>query len=290
MTRKHRIGRAWIMTLAVIPLLAGGHRVKKAQPEAPATLQLRSAQAVVVDQRTGEILVDKQGEAVVPIASLTKLMTAMVVLDAQLNLQEEIRVEKSDVDTLRHSKSRLPVRTTLTRGEALTLALLASENRAAHALARTYPGGVDACVEAMNAKAKALHMDHTRFEDPTGLDGNNVATAKDLARMVDAAYQYPRIRQDSTTPKTEVGSGRHRIGFMNTNRLTSNPRWDIGLSKTGYIEEAGKCLAMQVNLAGRPLILVLMDSWGRYTRLGDAARVRKWVESGAMAALGTPHP
>jgi D-alanyl-D-alanine endopeptidase (penicillin-binding protein 7) len=280
------------LALALAPLAAK----PKARPKAKAaskaqptkgSLQLRSAQAVVVDQTTGQILVDKQGEAVVPIASLTKLMTAMVVLDGSQELSEPLRIEKADVDTLRHSKSRLPVGTVLTRGEALKLALVASENRAAHALARTYPGGVEACVSAMNAKAKALDLQHARFEDPTGLDGGNVASAKDLARMVDAAYAYPLIRQDSTTPKAEVGSGRRRIEFLNTNGLTRNPSWEIGLSKTGYIEEAGKCLAMQVQLGGRPLILVLLDSWGRYTRLGDAARVRKWVESGALAsALG----
>ncbi len=284
MAPTHRTWRWLALPFGLLPLVAGSS--KKPQT----ALNLRSAQAVVVDQRTGQVLVDKQGEAVVPIASLTKLMTAMVVLDAKLDLQAPLQIEKADVDTLRHSKSRLPVRTTLTRGEALKLALVASENRAAHALARTYPGGVDACVAAMNAKAKFLNLEHTKFEDPTGLDGDNVASAKDLARMVDAAYQYPLIRQDSTSPKTEIGSGRRRIEFLNTNGLTRNPHWEIGLSKTGYIEEAGKCLAMQVVMNGQPFILVLMDSWGRYTRLGDAARVRKWVESGAIAALGTtPH-
>ncbi|MBI3131054.1 MAG: serine hydrolase [Acidobacteria bacterium] len=241
-------------------------------------LRLRSAEALILDQRTGEVLYDKGGATVAPMASLTKLMTAMVVLDAKLDLQEGIRIEKADVDTLRHSKSRLPVGTHLTRGEALLLALLASENRAAHALGRTYPGGLEACVAAMNAKAGELGLKRTHFEDPTGLDGGNVATARELATLVDAAHRYPTIRDFSTRGEAEIGSGHRRIAFLNTNGLTRNHRWDIGLSKTGYLEEAGKCLVMQTNLAGRALVIILLDSWGKYTRLGDAARIRQWLE------------
>ncbi len=243
-----------------------------------ATPRLESSAALVMDQRTGETLVQKQPGAVVPIASITKLMTAMVVLDAKLDLREPIRIEQADVDTLRHSRSRLPVGTELTRDEALLLALLASENRAAHALGRTYPGGLAAFIPAMNAKARTLGLLDTRFEDPAGLSSGNVASPRDLARLVDAAYHYPLIREHSTRPSAEVGSGARRIAFLNTNGLVRNPHWDIGLSKTGFINEAGKCLVMQAQLAGRPLLIVLMDSWGRYTRLGDAVRVKQWLE------------
>jgi D-alanyl-D-alanine endopeptidase (penicillin-binding protein 7) len=262
--------------------------------EGPSTprrpLNLRSAEALVLDQRTGEVLYDKGGGTVTPMASLTKLMTAMVVLDAHLDLQEPLRIDKADVDTLRHSKSRLPVGTSLTRGEALLLALLASENRAAHALGRTFPGGMTACVAAMNAKAQALGLQHTRYADTSGLDGANVATARDLARVVDAASRYPTIRDFSTRGEAEIGEGRRRIAFLNTNGLTRNPRWQIGLSKTGYLEEAGKCLVMQTNLAGRALVIVLLDSWGKYTRLGDAARIRQWLEGTATAVVARSKP
>lgn len=253
-------------------------------------LNLRSAEALVLDQRTGEVLYDKAGGTVTPMASLTKLMTAMVVLDAHLDLQEPLRIEKADVDTLRHSKSRLPVGTPLTRGEALLLALLASENRAAHALGRTFPGGMAACVAAMNEKARTLGLRQTRYADTSGLDGANVATARDLAVVVDAASRYPLIRDYSTRGEAEVGEGRRRIAFLNTNGLTRNPRWEIGLSKTGYLEEAGKCLVMQTNLAGRALVIVLLDSWGKYTRLGDAARIRQWLEDTATAVATRAKP
>ena len=258
------------------PVLRAGGEASTAHKRT--VLKLRSAEALILDQRTGEVLYDKQGETVAPMASLTKLMTAMVVLDANLDLREEIRIEKADVDTLRHSKSRLPVGTRLTRGDALLLALLASENRAAHALGRTYPGGLGACVAAMNDKAQALGLKRTRYADPTGLDSDNVATARELATLVDTAHRYPVIRDFSTRGEAEIGSGRRRIAFLNTNGLTRNRRWTIGLSKTGYLEEAGKCLVMQTNLAGRALVIVLLDSWGKYTRLGDAARIRQWLE------------
>ncbi len=253
-------------------------------------LNLRSAEALVLDQRTGEVLYDKGGGTVTPMASLTKLMTAMVVLDAHLDLQEPLRIEKADVDTLRYSKSRLPVGTSLTRGEALLLALLASENRAAHALGRTFPGGMAACVAAMNEKARSLGLRQTRYADTSGLDGANVATARDLAVVVDAASRYPTIRDFSTRGEAEIGEGRRRIAFLNTNGLTRNPRWQIGLSKTGYLEEAGKCLVMQTDLAGRALVIVLLDSWGKYTRLGDAARIRQWLEGTATAVVARAKP
>lgn len=253
------------------------------RPPAPGPLRLKSSAALVVDQTTGEVLVAKQVEAPVPIASLTKLMTAMVVLDAGQNLDETIRIESEDVDTLRNSRSRLPVGTVLSRRDALLLALAASENRAAHALGRTYPGGASACVRAMNAKAAALGMVTAHFEDTSGLDAGNRAAPKDLATMVKAAYGYPLIRDFSTRPEAEIDVGRRRIAFNNTNGLVRSGQWMIGLSKTGYIREAGKCLVMQAQLVGRPLIIVLMDSWGRYTRQGDAIRIKRWLETTLQA-------
>jgi D-alanyl-D-alanine endopeptidase (penicillin-binding protein 7) len=225
-----------------------------------------------------------------PIASLTKLMTAMVLLDAHLDPLELITITNDDKDNLRHSRSRLPVGTRLPRVQALLLALLASENRAAHALGRTFPGGMAACVAAMNGKARTLGLRQTRYADTSGLDGANVATARDLAVVVDAASRYPLIRDYSTRGEAEVGEGRRRIAFLNTNGLTRNPRWEIGLSKTGYLEEAGKCLVMQTNLAGRALVIVLLDSWGKYTRLGDAARIRQWLEGTATAVATRAKP
>jgi len=246
---------------------------------APTRLSLKSASALVLDQSTGQALLEKQAGAVVPIASLTKLMTAMVLLDAHLDPSELLTITNEDKDSLRHSKSRLPVGTRLPREQALMLALIASENRAAHALGRTFPGGLAAFVPAMNAKAKELGLTGARFEDPTGLSSSNVATAWDLARILQAAYRYPEIRDFSTRPEATLQAGRHSIQFPNTNALVRNPRWNIGLSKTGYIEEAGRCLVMQAMLANRPVIVILLDSWGKYSRLGDANRIKQWMEA-----------
>jgi D-alanyl-D-alanine endopeptidase (penicillin-binding protein 7) len=260
-------------------LLVGRPEVRASSPVRPVSqLHLRSAVALVQDQRTGECLVEKQPEAVMPIASITKLMTAMVVLDAKLDLHEPLVIEKADLDELRHSRSHLPLRTQLTRGEALMLALMASENRAAHALGRTYPGGLGAFVAAMNSKAAALGLSETRFEDPAGLSSGNVASARDLARLVNAAYHYPQIRDFTTRSEVSIQRGRGKLGFLNTNALVRGHRWHIGLSKTGYIEEAGQCLVMQARLAERPVVIVLLDSWGKYTRLGDAQRIKQWLE------------
>ena len=245
----------------------------------PARLALKSASALVLDQTTGQTLVEKQAGIAVPIASLTKLMTAMVLLDAHLDPHELLTITNDDKDFLRHSRSRLPIGTRLPREQALLLALLASENRAAHALGRTFPGGLTAFVLAMNAKARELGLNGTRFEDPTGLSSNNVATAWDLARILQAAYTYPEIRDFSTRQGTTLQAGRHSIQFPNTNALVRNPRWNIGLSKTGYIEEAGRCLVMQAMLANRPVLVILLDSWGKYTRLGDANRIKQWMEA-----------
>jgi D-alanyl-D-alanine endopeptidase (penicillin-binding protein 7) len=238
---------------------------------------LRSRAFLVVDQFSGRVLLERDATRVAPIASLTKLMTAMVVLDARQSLKDELTVSAQDVDTLRHSRSRLPVGSRLTREEMLRLALMASENRAASALARSYPGGTRAFVKAMNAKAQALGMTRTRFAESTGLSAGNVSTARDLARMVQAAARYPLIREFSTDEAFEVQVKGRQQAFRNTNGLVRDPDWEIGLSKTGYIKEAGRCLVMQAWLQGRPVLIVLLDSFGKYTRTADAKRLRKWL-------------
>jgi serine-type D-Ala-D-Ala endopeptidase (penicillin-binding protein 7) len=243
-------------------------------------LALRSASALVQDQRTGEVLVQKQTDVAQPIASITKLMTAMVVLDARQDMQEPITILEEDKDQLRHSRSRLPVGTVLTRGEALLLALMASENRAAHALGRSYPGGLPAFVAAMNAKAAALGLATARFEDPAGLSSGNVASARDLARIVDQAHHYPEIRTCSTTEEATIQGRRRPLLFHNTNRLLQSDRWQIGLSKTGYIDESGQCLVMQAQMKERPVLIVLLDSQGKGSRFGDANRIRQWLDGG----------
>src|SRR5437899_9029290 len=239
---------------------------------------LKSQAALVIDQQSGEILLGKNMESKLPIASLTKLMTAIVTLDAELDPDEPVTISKADVDRLRGSHSRLQGGTTLTRDELLHLALMASENRAASAITSSYPGGKDSCVLAMNLKAQLLGMSGTRFEDGTGLSGRNVSTAQDLAKLVQAAHAYPKIRDYTTSTSYQVKIGRRAMRFGNTNNLTRSSRWDIGLSKTGYIAEAGRCLVMQVTLAERSIIIVLLDSWGKYTRVGDATRIRQWLE------------
>jgi D-alanyl-D-alanine endopeptidase (penicillin-binding protein 7) len=233
---------------------------------------------LVKDQRSGEFLVSKQADVAMPIASLTKLMTAMVILDAHLDMDKVITIEEADKDTLRNSHSHLFIGTQLTRREALLVALMASENRAARALGRTFPGGVPALVRAMNEKAKALGLNETKFEDPAGLSDGNVSSARNLSRLVETACGYPLIGMYSTQPETTIRTGRKQLRFVNTNALVRNPRWQIGLSKTGYIEEAGRCLVMQTQLAQRPVLMVLLNSIGKNTRLGDANRIRQWLE------------
>ena len=244
----------------------------------PRDLVLRSAAVLVEDQQTGELLLQKHATDIVPIASITKLMTAMVVIDAARELQELITIETADVDKLRHSHSRLPVGSRLTRKDALLVALMASDNRSAHALGRTYPEGHKACVLAMNAKAKELGLLETSFADTTGLSSDNVSSARDLGRLVDAAYQYGLIREFTTCKKASIHTGRRTVEFRNTNRLIQNARWQIGLSKTGFTGEAGRCLVMQAHVAQRPLLIVLLDSQGKLTRLGDANRIKQWLE------------
>ena len=241
-------------------------------------LDLKSSAALVIDQDTNEVLFAKNSEAVLPIASLTKLMTATVIVEGKLPMDEMVTVTAEDVDTEKNSSSRLTVGTTLTRGELLHLALMSSENRAAHALGRTYPGGLSTFVTAMNAKAKALGMTDTRYVDPTGLNSRNQASARDLAVLVKAAYQQPLIRDLSTSHEYTARVGARQVQFHNTNSLVRNPSWDIGLQKTGYIVEAGRCLVMQAKMAGRKFILVFLDSAGKYSRQADAERVRRWIE------------
>jgi len=242
-------------------------------------LDLRASVALVVDQDTNEVLFSKNDSAVLPIASLTKLMTGLLISEAKLPMDEMITITQDDVNTEKFTRSRLNVGTMLTRGELLHLALMSSENRAAHALGRTYPGGLPAFVPLMNAKAKMLGMADTRYVEPTGLSSQNQSSAHDLATLVAAAYQEPVMRELTTSPEHEVAIGRRTVQFHNTNRLIKSPSWEIGLQKTGFINEAGQCLVMQAKIAGRKLIMVLLDSTGRLGRFGDAERVRKWVES-----------
>lgn len=245
-------------------------------------LDLKSGVALVLDEDTNEILLAKNTQAVLPIASITKLMTALVVTEAGLPLDEVLTVDTQDVDTEKGSGSRLRVGTALTREEMLHLALMASENRAANALGRHYPGGMAAFVDAMNRKAQALGMRDTHYVEPTGLSSRNQSTAADLALLVREAHKHDLIRRLSTTPEAAVAVGRRSMQFRNTNSLVRNGEWDISLQKTGYITEAGRCLVMQAQLAGRKLILVLLDSAGKYSRVGDAERIRKWLtESGS---------
>ena len=242
--------------------------------------KLHSAIALIYDQQTQRPLYTKNSDTQTPIASITKLMTAMVMLDAQLPLDEGISIEVADIDTLKGTRSRLRIGMTLTRSELLKLALMASENRAAAALARTYPGGYNAAILAMNDKARELGMQNTRFLDPAGLNSNNVSTAHDLVKMVAAARNYPLIHQYTTTASHSVDGWRGReLRFVNTNPLVKNASWDIGVSKTGYISEAGRCLVMETTINQRPVIIVLLDSWGKRTRIGDANRIKKWMES-----------
>jgi D-alanyl-D-alanine endopeptidase (penicillin-binding protein 7) len=245
----------------------------------PGKLAVQSGSALVIGGEGGELFYEKNANVVVPIASITKVMTAMVVLDSLPNLQAPITISDEDVDYLRGSRSRLGVGAEITRETALLLALMSSENRAANALGRHYPGGLQAFVAAMNRKALSLGMKDTRFEDPTGLNSNNVSTAHDLARMVAAAHRYPLIREFSTTPGARVEVKGRDLDFHNTNQLVSSPTWAIGLSKTGYIREAGKCLVMQAQVADKPVVIVLLDSAGKQTRIGDANRIKRWMES-----------
>ena len=280
--RAIRASRRSVVRLAPPPAsvgqLAGLHATED-------DLNLRSSVALVMDADTNEVLLRKNDSAVLPIASLTKLMTGLVLSEAKLPMDDRITITQDDVDTEKHSSSRLRVGTTLSREELMHLALMSSENRAAHALGRTYPGGLNAFVEAMNAKAQLLGMKDTRYVEPTGLNPANHSSAQDLARLVSTASHVPLLREFTTSPAHEVAVGNRLMEFHNTNRLVKNPNWDIFLQKTGFINEAGQCLVMKAKVAGRQLIMVFLDSAGRLSRIGDAERVRHWVETKSPGPL-----
>lgn len=241
-------------------------------------LPLKSHVALVMDQGTSQVLFEKNGSMPLPVASITKLMTAIVVLEARQPMEEMLEVTTEDIDRERNSSSRLRVGARMRRDDMLHIALMSSENRAASALGRNYPGGLPAFVAAMNAKARVLGMKDTRYVDPTGLSSQNIASARDLAKLVIAAYQHPMIRNYSTDEKYMVSNGRGKLNYINSNSLIGNADWDIGLQKTGYITEAGRCLVMQARIEGRPVVMVFLDSKGRLARIGDASRIRKWLE------------
>lgn len=245
-------------------------------------LSLDSAVALVVDQRSGEVLFEKNSRAVLPIASISKLMTAIVMLDAKLPLDEMLEISSADVDTERFTRSRLRTGTRLTRDELLRLALMSSENRAAHALGRTYPGGMPAFVAQMNRKARELGMTSSGFVEPTGLSSSNVSSAQDLALLVQAAAHYPLIREYSTASALSVDTGYRLENYRNTNRLVNRSDWEIGLQKTGFLSEAGNCVVMQTRIDSRLVVMVLLDAEQRAARVSDSLRIREWLE-----ALGT---
>lgn len=257
--------------------LAGLNRTEDA-------LELKSSVALVVNQDTDEVLFEKNTRAVLPIASITKLMTALVTVEAGLPLEEDLVVSQSEV-VHAHVRSNLRPGMTLSRDTALHLALMASENRAAQLLGRTYPGGLDSFVEAMNAKARMLDMSDSHFEDPTGLSPNNRSSANDLVKLVKAAYEHDVIRQHSVSGEFALPVGKRMVRYANTNRLTANPDWEIGLQKTGYIAAAGRCLVMQAVVQGQRIVMVLLDSVGKYSRIGDAQRIRDWLSSRRPAEL-----
>ena len=267
--------------VAEVPSQSVGYAAGLHTTEDP--LFLRSGAALVLDQDTHEVLYSKNPEAVLPIASLSKLMTALVISEAHQPLDEVLAITNDDIDTEKGTHSRLVPGTQLPRGIMLHLALMSSENRAANALGRNYPGGLAAFIPAMNAKAKELGMLDTHYVEPTGLSSQNKSSARDLAVLVNAAHQVPLLREYSTTPSLDVELGRRQVQFHTTDRLVANPTWDIGLQKTGFINEAGQCLVMQAQMAGRKLIMVLLDSAGKYSRIADAERIRKWVTANHTA-------
>jgi D-alanyl-D-alanine endopeptidase (penicillin-binding protein 7) len=294
---KARTGKTSIVAKKKAGLKAARHRVVRAEPARPSfgqiyglhgasdALDLKSSVALVLDQNTNEVLFSKNPQAVLPIASITKLMTALVVSEAKQPLDEMLSIGSEDVDTEKGSRSRLQVGTRLSREEMLHLALMASENRAANALGRHYPGGSSAFVAAMNRKAQALGMKNTHYVEPTGLSSRNQSSANDLVVLMREVDKHALIGQLSTSPEHEVAVGARHVSFRNTNGLVRSGEWDIGLQKTGYITEAGRCLVMQAQLSGRKLIMVLLDSAGKYSRIGDAERIRKWLSEMPAAPL-----
>ncbi len=265
------------------PVLSAGDLAGLNRTDDP--FNLASNAALVLDPATSEILFEKNSDAVLPIASITKLMTALVVLEAHQKMDEVLTVTKDDIDHIKHTSSRLRVGSSLTRANMLHIALMSSENRAASALGRNYPGGLSAFVAAMNAKARALGMTHTQYVEPTGLSSQNVSSPRDLAKLVLAAQRYPLIREYSTNTEYEVEPGGRTLQYRNSNRLVKNPDWDIVVQKTGYIVEAGRCLVMQAVIEDRPIVMVFLDSKGKYSRVADAGRIRKWLEKEKLPEL-----
>ncbi len=251
-------------------------------------LDLKSSVAFVLDQSNAEVLFEKNSNIALPIASITKMMTGLVVVQANQDMEELLTVTDDDVDREKFSSSRLKVGSQLTRGNMLHIALMSSENRAASALGRNYPGGLPAFVAAMNAKAHELGMNDTHYVDSNGLSKFNVASARDLAKLAMAAFKEPLLRQYSTDPKAIVEASGHPMQFGNTNHLVANPGWEIGLQKTGFINEAGRCLLMQAVIEGRAVIMVFLDSKGKQSRTADAGRMRKWLEALKPANISIP--
>lgn len=244
-------------------------------------LTIKSPKAIIYDAETGDVIYEKKGNEKSSIASLTKLMTAMVIIDSNLDLNETVTITKGDFDRIKGTTSRLWLGSELTRKQLLTIALIASDNRAASAIANSYPGGKLAFVKAMNVKAKQLDMFDTMFTDPTGLDKNNISTAFDLVKMAQASNQYPLIRELTTSSYYEafIKNKNKTLNYNNTNLLVRQGLWDIDVSKTGYIREAGKCLLMQTKVIDKPIIMVFLESYGKYTRTADAKRVKQWLEN-----------
>jgi len=280
----------WVLLVGLVPSAqaARHHSHRTAASSDPSGMALLSSTALVIDQTTHQIVFSKNPDPIHPIASITKLMTALVVLESAQDLNEQLTVTDANVDTLRYTRSHLRVGVHASRLDFLRMALIASENRAASALGHSYPGGISAFVARMNAEAVRLGMTNTHFEDSSGLNGNNVSTAHDLAILVQAAMQYPLIHEITTTASVAVPVGfRGRpIVFRNTNPLVAKSDWDIGLSKTGFINESGQCLVMQATISGHPMVIVLLDSRGRQARIGDANRVRKWLEAHSQVTVG----
>ncbi len=278
----HRVAYATALS-GVPPLMSAGDLAGLSLTRDP--LDLKSNVALVLDQRSNEVLFEKNAAVALPIASITKLMTSLVVVEAGQDLEEQLLVTEDDIDREKFSHSRLRVGSQLSRSNMLHIALMSSENRAASALGRHYPGGLPAFVQAMNAKARELGMVNSRFADSTGLSSTNVSSARDLAKLVIAAHKHPLIRQYSTDSRYAVDPGGRMLQYRNSNGLIENPEWEIGLQKTGYISEAGRCLVMQVNIADRPIVMIFLDAKSKQSRLADADRIRKWLENRGTAAI-----
>jgi D-alanyl-D-alanine endopeptidase (penicillin-binding protein 7) len=279
--------KSWVIAGAMLAF-GFGITASAADSTAPHGPAVRSANALIVDSKTGEVIYEQDAGHVAPIASITKLMTALVVLDGQQPLDEVIKVTNEDVWKGKGAFSHIPVGAQLTRADLLRLALMASENRAARVLGRNYPGGLPAFVRAMNAKARALGMTQTRFDDPSGLSNLNVSNARDLAKLVSAASGDPVIREYSTLASFEVTLSKRAFVFRNTNLLIGKPDWEIVVQKTGYTNDAGECLVMQAMLDERPVTMVFLNSFGKLTRTADARRVRKWMAAQqSQAAAGS---